>query len=214
MSVDSTKLIQIPRVNNRLLTLGYGVSWDATVSKSQTEEALALHSQHPDTIYHADNNPFYVAPREARGSFVDLQAIAVGLRREAGYVYYVDGDHSEGLDGAVAHTGDEKTGTTGGGWDELCTVSLGFVPEDVEGIALFVHCKSSHVLSDASNGKYAIFSMRDQSVMMEGELKERNTTRLVGILRRYKDDFVLQPLDLSFNAVTLDDALAAIRNVW
>ena len=174
---------------------------------------MLLHSQPPDNIYRAEGNPFYVAPREDRNSFVDLQAIALGLRAEAGMVAYVDGDHMNALDGGLAHTGEDKTGY-GSGWDEMVTVSLPFIPDDVRGVALFAHCKSSHMLSEASNGKYGLFSMRDQSVLMEGDLKSEKTTHLIGMIRRYQDDFVIQPLDFSFNALSLDDVLATVTKFW
>lgn len=202
----------IDLVNGRLPTLAFGVSWDATVARTDTHAASALlreaHSMAP--LMREEGNPFFVAPPDHRTGFVDLQAIVVALRAGGAYLAHVDGDAQEALDGALGHTGDDKTGL-GEGWDELCTINLGFLPPEADSVALFAHCKSAHTLAEAKNGKAALFSLRDQGVLLDTSLAhQRASTHLMALLRRYRDTFLIQPVQATLPVTTLDDALAAI----
>ncbi len=212
---DPSAMIPVERVNGRLPTLAFGVSWDATVARTDTEAAaLLLQEAHSAAdLMRADGNPFFVTPPERKSRFVDLQAIVVVLRAGGSYLAHVDGDELEALDGALAHTGDDKTGL-GEGWDELCTINLGFLPPEADSIALFAHCKSAHTLAEAKNGKIALFSMRDQKTLLESPLTDKTaSTHLLAVFRRYRDTFLIQPVGTTFTATTLEAALAATARV-
>lgn len=211
-SSSPSPLLPIARVNGRLPTLAFGIKWTATVAKTETEAAYRLLAD-PMTVADfsgADSNPFFVQPAERRGSFVDLQAVVVALRAGGAYLAHVDGDELNALDGALGHTGDDKAGL-GSGWGEVGTINLGFLPEEADSVALFVHSKSGHPLSAAKEGGCAVFSMRDQAVFLDLPLKEMAaTTCLAALFRRHGTEMALQPVGLPFNATSVDKALSVI----
>ncbi len=206
---------RVERVNGRLPTLGFGVIWSATVAKTETEAATMLLEESVTTadFISADNNPFFIMPNERKSRFVDLQAIAVALRPGGAIHCIIDGHNVTAFEGAVAHTGDDKTGM-GNGWDEVVTINLNTLPEEIDGIALYIHCKSGHLLADAEEGAFAVFSMRDQVPILKGDFNVKTTSCLLGILRRVGADVVLIPVQHPFSTSSCEAALSLIHQHW
>jgi len=204
--------INIERINNRLPLLGVGLGWDSGfASQEALNNAVLKQTLNAQDLDKAAANPFYIVPPQNKGQLIDMQLVVVALGGNQ-VVAHVDGDELEALDGALAHTGDDKSGADGG-WDELANVALNSIPPGIEKIAVFAHCRSGHNLSEVPNLKAAIFAMRDGANLLAAPLGSGGFTHLFAVFVRKGDDFVLQPVQARVHIPTLADVPAALANI-
>lgn len=204
--------ISIARVNNRLPMLAVGLAWDSGfTSQDALNNATLTQALSGADLDAAAANPFFTIPPERKGALIDMQLIVVAVGGGQ-VIAHVDGDELEALDAALAHTGDDKSGSEGG-WDEMANVALNGLPAEVEKVALFAHSRNGHNLSEVPNLKAAVLSLRDNAALFEAKIGSGGYTHLFAVFVRQGDDFVLQPVQSRVDVKQLADVPAVLNNL-
>lgn len=185
--------VMIKPTAGRLPTLCFGLAWDplrldpAIAASRKGLNAAGIKGLREQT---ASANALLRDPSE----FADLDALVFYFAGKEP-VGHISGIIEQALDGALAHTGDDRTGE-GDGWDELIILNLEILPPDITALALVLDSAGGHPLEKVPNVRASVLLAQTQQSLLsiDRPAKADATTCLVAVLRRVEEGFSLTPV--------------------
>ena len=155
----------------------------------------------------------YFAKRnsEAARRLIDLEAIAL-LVKKGDIFGYIDGQYAYGFDGAVYHSGDDMTGTSGP-VDETVTSNLSKLPQEIEAVALVIDSVNDHPLGRVKGVTCQLLDGMSSKVIADFSFAGQDcedTSHLFGLLRRKQESFDFVMINQGFKVNVHDDILAIL----
>ncbi len=202
--------ITITPVNGRAPTLCFGLAWDQ--AKLDPAVAALRRGLDPSRMPAIKKQPeFANALLRTPGDSSDLDALVFYFGDGAKLKGYLGGVYDMALDGALAHSGDDRSGH-GEGWDELVVINLEMVPPDVSALALVVDVSSGPRLDKVKGLRSQLFYAQSGQALLtfEARPEPESSTLLLGIIRRTPEGFVVSPAQ----AFMATDTSAALETWW
>jgi stress response protein SCP2 len=199
----SSDKITVTPVNGRLPTLCFGLAWDplrldptiAAQRKGLRAEQIKGLRDKPDMA-----NALLRHPSE----FADLDALVFYFngKEPAGHI---SGIIEQALDGALAHTGDDRTGE-GDGWDELIVLNLEILPPAITALALMIDSAGGHPLENVPGVRASLQLAQTQKTLLslQGRPAPGATTCLLALLQREGSGFTVTPVGKYLTVDSID----------
>lgn len=191
--MSTSEVIPVERVNGRLPTLKFGLAWDHVSMDSRVAEHKTGFPADVLAQTGADNEQANVLLRPA-SDHADLDAVVFWLKGGVP-IDYVSGQKNNALDGALGHSGDDKTGA-GGGWDEVVLMQLNLLPPEVDSLAVILKAPRTLPLQQVPNIRASLFYAQGERPLLtlDRRFDHKETTLVFAMLLRRGPDFVARPV--------------------
>jgi stress response protein SCP2 len=191
--MSASELIPVERVNGRLPTLKFGLAWDTLGLDPKVAQQKTGFP--PDVLAQtgADSDQANVLLRPA-GDQADLDAVVFWLK-DGVPVDYISGQRGSALDGALGHSGDDKTGA-GGGWDEVVLMQLNLLPPEINALAVMLKTAYKQPLQQVPNVRASLFYAQGERPLLtlDRRFDHKETSLVFAMLLRRGPDFVVRPV--------------------